>query len=37
MLGECEASLQGNQVSGGVGGCLEEICVKTCSGIPGGG
>jgi hypothetical protein len=36
-IGECAAVLQGNAAGGGVLGCLEQNCIRTCSGLPGGG
>jgi hypothetical protein len=36
-IGECAAGLQGNVAGGGVLGCLEQDCIRTCSGLPGGG
>jgi len=36
-IGECAAVLQGNTLGGAVLGCLEQNCIRTCSGEPDGG
>lgn len=36
-IGECAAGLQGNTAGGNVIGCLNDHCIRTCSGLPGGG
>jgi hypothetical protein len=36
-IGECSAGLQFNTAGGGVIGCLTQNCIRTCSGLPGGG